>query len=175
MNFYNVLRMGHRPERDKRITTHVALTSRAFGAEKMYLHRSDSRVVATVEDVVGKFGGDFTIESTDNPKKILKEWSGKIVHLTMFGLPIDDNLEKIKGIGEPILVVVGAEKVPPWVFEYSDFNIAIGSQPHSEVSALAIALSKISEDSYNQNFEGPIQVIPSGERRNMVDISKLED
>lgn len=93
----------------------------------------------------------------------------------MFGLPIDENLDEIKKIEEPILVVVGAEKVPPWVFEYSDFNIAIGSQPHSEVSALAIALSKISEDSYNQNFEGPIQVIPSGERRNMVDISKLED
>ena len=170
-----VLRIGHRPERDKRITSHVALTSRAFGAEKMYLHRSDSRVVETVRDVVGKFGGNFVVEPTDNPKKIVKEWSGKILHLTMFGLPIDESLDEIKKIEEPILVVVGAEKVPPWVFEYSDFNIAIGSQPHSEVSALAIALSKISEDSYNQNFEGPIQVIPSGERRNMVDISKLED
>lgn len=175
MGFCHVLRMGHRPERDKRITSHVALTSRAFGAEKMYLHRSDSRVVETVRDVVGKFGGNFVVEPTDNPKKIVKEWSGKILHLTMFGLPIDENLDEIKKIEEPILVVVGAEKVPPWVFEYSDFNIAIGSQPHSEVSALAIALSKISEDSYNQNFEGPIQVIPSGERRNMVDISKLED
>ena len=175
MDFYHVLRMGHRPERDKRITSHVALTSRAFGAEKMYLHRSDSRVVETVRDVVGKFGGNFVVEPTDNPKKIVKEWSGKILHLTMFGLPIDENLDEIKKIEEPILVVVGAEKVPPWVFEYSDFNIAIGSQPHSEVSALAIALSNISEDSYNQNFEGPIQVIPSGERRNMVDISKLED
>lgn len=154
---------------------YVALTSRAFGAEKMYLHRSDGRVVETVRDVVGKFGGNFVVEPTDNPKKIVKEWSGKILHLTMFGLPIDENLDEIKKIEEPILVVVGAEKVPPWVFEYSDFNIAIGSQPHSEVSALAIALSKISEDSYNQNFEGPIQVIPSGERRNMVDISKLED
>ncbi len=175
MYFCHVLRMGHRPERDKRITSHVALTSRAFGAEKMYLHRSDSRVVSTVEDVVGKFGGDFTIESTDNPKKILREWKGKILHLTMFGLPIDDTIDEIKKIEEPILVVVGAEKVPPWVFEYSDFNIAIGSQPHSEVSALAIALSKLREDSYNQKFEGPIQVIPSGERRNMVDVSKTED
>ena len=175
MSFCHVLRMGHRPERDKRITSHVALTSRAFGAKKMYLHRSDSRVIETVNDVVGKFGGDFVIETTENPKKILKEWSGKILHLTMFGLPIDENLVEIKKIEEPILVVVGAEKVPPWVFEYSDFNIAIGSQPHSEVSALAIALSKISDNSYNQNFEGPIQVIPSGERRNMVDVSKSED
>jgi tRNA (cytidine56-2'-O)-methyltransferase len=175
MDFYNVLRMGHRPERDKRVTTHVALTSRAFGAKKMYLHRSDSRVIETINNVVSKFGGDFTVEPTTNPKKILKEWDGKIMHLTMFGLPIDDKLVEIKNVKEPILVVVGAEKVPPWVFEYSDFNIAIGSQPHSEVSALAIALSKLNDDSYNQNFEGPIQVIPSGERRNMVDISKFED
>ena len=175
MNFYNVLRMGHRPERDKRVTTHVALTSRAFGAKKMYLHRSDSRVIETINNVVSKFGGNFTVETTTNPKKILKEWDGKIMHLTMFGLPIDDKLVEIKNVKEPILVVVGAEKVPPWVFEYSDFNIAIGSQPHSEISALAIALSKLNEDSYNQNFEGPIQVIPSGERRNMVDISKFED
>ena len=175
MNFCHVLRMGHRPERDKRITTHVALTSRAFGATKMYLHRSDSRVIETVNDVVSKFGGDFVIETASNPKKILKEWNGKIIHLTMFGLPIDENLVEIRTITEPILVVVGAEKVPPWVFEYSDFNIAIGSQPHSEVSALAIALSKISDDSYNQKFEGPIQVVPSGERRNMVDISKSKN
>ena len=175
MGFYNVLRMGHRPERDKRVTTHVALTSRAFGAKKMYLHRSDSRVIETINNVVSKFGGNFTVETTTNPKKIVKEWDGKIMHLTMFGLPIDDKLVEIKNVKEPILVVVGAEKVPPWVFEYSDFNIAIGSQPHSEVSALAIALSKLNDDSYNQNFEGPIQVIPSGERRNMVDISKFED
>jgi len=167
--------MGHRPERDKRVTTHVALTSRAFGAKKMYLHRSDSRVIETINNVVSKFGGNFTVETTTNPKKIVKEWDGKIMHLTMFGLPIDDKLVEIKNVKEPILVVVGAEKVPPWVFEYSDFNIAIGSQPHSEVSALAIALSKLNDDSYNQNFEGPIQVIPSGERRNMVDISKFED
>ena len=175
MDFYNVLRMGHRPERDKRVTTHVALTSRAFGAKKMYLHRSDSRVIETINNVVSKFGGDFTVETTTNPKKTLKEWDGKIIHLTMFGLPIDDKLVEIKNVKEPILVVVGAEKVPPWVFEYSDFNIAIGSQPHSEVSALAIALSKLNDNSYNQNFDGPIQVIPSGERRNMVDISKSED
>ena len=32
-----ILRLGHRPERDKRITTHVALTARAFGAEGMLL------------------------------------------------------------------------------------------------------------------------------------------
>ena len=71
MNFYNVLRMGHRPERDKRVTTHVALTSRAFCAKKMYLHRSDSRVIETINNVVSKFGGNFTVETTKNNKKIV--------------------------------------------------------------------------------------------------------
>ena len=61
MSQFQVLRIGHRPERDKRITTHVALTSRAFGASKMYLSRSDSRVIKTVKSVVSKFGGDFEI------------------------------------------------------------------------------------------------------------------
>ena len=32
-----VLRLGHRPFRDQRLTTHVALTARAFGAEGMIL------------------------------------------------------------------------------------------------------------------------------------------
>jgi len=32
-----VLRIGHRPFRDKRITTHVALVARAFGADKIFI------------------------------------------------------------------------------------------------------------------------------------------
>ena len=33
----NVLRLDHRLKRDTRITTHVCLTARAFGASKIYL------------------------------------------------------------------------------------------------------------------------------------------
>ena len=90
MRQFQVLRIGHRPERDKRVTTHVALTSRAFGASKMYLSRPDSRVIKTVKTVVSKFGGDFEIEPLSNPKSFVKNWEGKIVHLTMFGLPLAD-------------------------------------------------------------------------------------
>ena len=167
-----VLRIGHRPERDKRITTHVALTARAFGASRISFHRPDSRILETVSDVCKKFGGDFRIETISNPKKFLKEWNGKIIHLTMFGISIDEKVAEIKEFTEPLLFVVGAEKVPPWVFEFSDYNIAIGNQPHSEVAALSVALSKVYGKTYNQNFEGgEVKVIPSSERRNMVDNS----
>ena len=167
---YEVLRIGHRPERDKRITTHVALTARAFGAVRISFHRPDNRIVDSVSDVGEKFGGDFEIRTLSNPKSFVKNWEGTIIHLTMFGISIDEEIEKIKKMEEPLLFIVGAEKVPPWVFEFSDFNVAVGNQPHSEVAALAIALSKVSNRPYNQKFEGgQLRVIPSSERRNMVE------
>ena len=133
MSQFHVLRIGHRPERDKRITTHVALTSRAFGASRMYLSKPDSRVVTTIDEVVAKFGGDFEIEPLTNPRKFANNWKGQIVHLTMFGLPLEDFEDKLRAEESPILFIVGAEKVPPWTFEYADYNISIGNQPHSEV------------------------------------------
>ena len=36
-----ILRVGHRPERDQRVTTHVGLTARALGAKGMYLAAAD--------------------------------------------------------------------------------------------------------------------------------------
>jgi len=169
---YEILRIGHRPERDKRITTHVALTARAFGASKISFHRPDSRIVDTVSEVGKKFGGNFEIRTLSNPKTFVKNWEGTIIHLTMFGISIDEEIDKIKKMAGPLLFIVGAEKVPPWVFEFSNFNIAVGNQPHSEVAALAIALSKISDKPYNQTFEGgQLKVIPSSERRNMIEVN----
>ena len=172
MSQFHVLRIGHRPERDKRITTHVALTSRAFGASRMYLSKPDSRVIMSVDEVVAKFGGDFEIEPLSNPKKFAKNWEGRIVHLTMFGLPFEDFEDKLRKEQSPILFIVGAEKVPPWSFEYADYNISIGNQPHSEVSALAITLSRLNENYVAQEFDGPLQVIPSADHRKMIDNSR---
>jgi len=166
-----VLRIGHRPERDKRITTHVALTARAFGASKVYISNPDSRVIKSVEEVVTKFGGDFRICPTNNPKKIVKSSKSIIVHLTMFGLSIDENVKSIKNEDKDILFVVGAEKVPPWVFELADYNISVGNQPHSEVAALAIAMNKLNSESYNTNFKGKLSVIPSATHREMTELN----
>ena len=167
MSICEVLRIGHRPERDKRITTHVALTARAFGASRIYLSNPDSRVIKSVEEVVGKFGGDFSIESTSNPKKVVSSSNLLIVHLTMFGLPIDTKVDDIINEERDILFIVGAEKVPAWVFELSDYNIAIGNQPHSEVAALAIAMNKLYPKRYNTEFDGKLSVIPSATHREM--------
>ena len=77
--------------------------------------------------------------------------------------------EIIKNLDEDILFIVGAEKVPPWVFELADYNIAVGNQPHSEIAALAIAMNNFHPISYNLDFSGRLSVIPSATHRNMRD------
>lgn len=155
-----VLRLGHRPQRDKRISTHVALTARAFGARGIYFDCYDEKVFESVKKVVERWGGDFFIKQA-NYKKLLREFDGLKVHLTMYGIPLPEKIDYIKKHNK-ILVIVGAEKVPGDVFELSDLNISIGTQPHSEVAALAVFLEKILDGLvFRLKFpNGSIEVIP---------------
>ncbi|MDP7136320.1 MAG: HDIG domain-containing protein [Candidatus Poseidoniia archaeon] len=170
----HVLRIGHRPERDKRISTHVALTARAFGAGRLTLHRPDSRVVATVTDVVQRFGGDFGIATTTRPRAITRDWRGKVVHLTMFGTPLAEAAPLLRHERE-LLVVVGAERVPRWTFELADWNVAVGSQPHSEVAALAILLTELDSRWVQPELDGDLQVTPSAQRRRLATIPSADE
>ena len=136
-----VLRLGHRPQRDKRITTHVCLVARAFGADRVIITTKDEKIEKNVMDVVGRFGGNFEISTGIPWKNVVREFSGIVVHLTMYGLPVDNVISEIPR-NKDLLIIVGAEKVPHEIYEIADFNIAIGNQPHSEVAALAIFLDR---------------------------------
>lgn len=142
-----VLRMGHRPQRDKRVTTHVALVARAFGADGIVVAGvRDRGVEQSVQKVVELWGGPFFIRSGQPWRKVIDDWrssGGLVVHLTMYGLPIDEVLPSLRNGGGDLLVVVGAEKMPGDLFDLADFNVAIGNQPHSEVAALAVLLDRI--------------------------------
>ncbi len=155
-----VLRLGHRPERDKRISTHVALTARALGAKGIYFSSFDEKVFESVRDVVSRWGGDFFIEEV-NWRKLLKNFDGIKVHLTMYGIPLPEKIEEIKRT-EKLLVVVGAEKVPSEIYELCDYNISIGNQPHSEVAALAIFLDRVLDKTFNLRFDNAkLEIVPS--------------
>ncbi len=163
-----VLRLGHRRERDKRVTTHVALVARAFGANSILISERDAELESTIRDVVSRFGGDFTIVTGVNWRNLIREWRGTTVHLTMYGEPLEDAIVNIAG-GD-FLVVVGAEKVPGEVFKLADHNIAVGSQPHSEVAALAIFLDRISKGEWARlDFGGERVIIPSKEGKIVID------
>lgn len=156
-----VLRIGHRPQRDKRVSTHVALTSRAFGAKGIYFDVDDRNLFENINSVSRRWGGDFFVEPA-NAKKILKEFRGIKVHLTMYGIPLPEKLKEIKG-KEDILVVVGAEKVPPEIYQLCDYNISIGTQPHSEIAALSVFLDRVLDGKvFNVRFEdAKLEIKPS--------------
>jgi len=117
-----------------------------------------------VEDVCRRWGGEFHIEVVDSWKGCIRDWGGKVVHLTMYGLPVDDVIGEIRGSGEDILVVVGSEKVPGDVYRMADYNVAVGNQPHSEISALAIFLDRYYEgEGMKRDFGGSMRIIPSKE------------
>lgn len=155
-----ILRLGHRPARDKRVTTHVALAARAFGADRVLVSTRDLGLERTVREVVRKFGGPFELETGVAWKKVLREWRGTKVHLTMYGLPLEEVLPRIPR--DDLLVVVGAEKVPAEVFDLADLNVAVGNQPHSEVSALAVFLDRLLGGAgLRRTLRGRIEIAPS--------------
>ncbi|MCI4324490.1 MAG: tRNA (cytidine(56)-2'-O)-methyltransferase [Thermoplasmata archaeon] len=138
----SVLRVGHRAGRDPRLTTHVALTARALGAERLYLHPPDEELASRVARVGQQWGGTFRVEGVVDWKALVRAFDGPVVHLTMYGQPIDLVAPKLRK-ASAVLLVVGGAKVPSALYQVATHNVAVGHQPHSEVAALAITLDRL--------------------------------
>jgi len=163
-----ILRIGHRISRDKRITTHCALVARAFGANKILIDTKDEKISKNIKSTSTRFGGDFKIETGVDKYRIIKGWEGLIVHLTMYGDKLDKSIQKIDK-NKNILVIIGSEKVPAKIYELADFNVSVGNQPHSEVSALAIFLDRITKGKWiDKKFNGKIQIQPSNKGKKVI-------
>ena len=148
-----VLRWGHRPQRDARLTTHVALTARALGASGFLLSDTvDNKIKETVDKVTRNWGGNFFFEMRTAWKSAVRDWKDKggiVVHLTAYGenIQTSDVLDRIKNLRKNVLLIVGSQKVPKEFFsnDVSNFNVSIGNQPHSECAALAVFLDRFFE------------------------------
>ena len=174
-----ILKLDHRPERDKRITTHCALVARAFHAKEFYYSGiEDKRIETNIIDINDKWGGAFKVKYLDKPLMFLKNIKLKekliIIHLTMYGEQIKENILKIKEENKKkdILIIVGGPKVPKEYYELADFNISITNQPQSEVGALAITLYLINPDVLNEmDFKNTkIKVIPNKFGKNVINL-----
>ena len=106
----NVLRLDHRLKRDTRITTHVCLTARAFGASKIYLAgERDNHLMDNVRDTASRFGGNFEIEYTESYMGVINKWKadgGKVVHLTMYGSQAHEIAPEVRQDGSDILIIL---------------------------------------------------------------------
>ena len=173
-----VVRIGQRVVRDDRVTTHVALVSRSFGAEKIFMTEVNPEIKDTLDKINKTWGGNFVVEFIDNWKTVVKkkkEEGFKIIHLSMYGQKINDVQMQLR-TEEKMLVVVGAEKVPREIYELADYNVGVGSQPHSEISALAILLDRIQNGKQFEKVfpDAKRKIIPTKKGKN-VEVSETRD
>lgn len=159
-----VLRLGHRRGRDDRISTHVGLVARQFGADRIiYGGAYDENMMESVSDLSDRWGGSFDVSYTESYRSVIKNFDGVVVHLTMYGSRFDDGMQVLDDEQpEDLLVVVGSQKVPHDVYELADHNIGVGNQPHSEVAAVGVFLYEFGGREILDGFEGAeVEVEPS--------------
>ena len=173
-----VVRIGQRVIRDDRVTTHVALVSRAFGATKIYMNEINPDIKETIQKINDTWGSSFEIKYEENLKEIIKKRkseSYKIIHLTMYGESINEIQNDLQK-EEKVVIVVGAEKVPREIYELADYNVAVGNQPHSEISSLAIVLDRIQKgQQFRKSFaNAKRRIIPAKQGKNVI-VSRTRD
>ncbi|QAU13905.1 tRNA (cytidine(56)-2'-O)-methyltransferase [Halorubrum sp. BOL3-1] len=180
-----VLRYGHRPGRDDRMTTHVGLTARALGADRVVFPDNAGQSAETVREVTDRFGGPFDVELRGDQKAVVRGFDGVVVHLTMYGERVQDvegemreavGLDDATAGGAPpsprdLLVVVGGEKVPWALYERADFNVGVTNQPHSEVAGLAVFLDRLFEGTEldREWADADRRVVPEATGKTVVD------
>ncbi len=169
-----VLRMSHRVGRDDRISTHCGLVSRALGAEGIiYSGDHDDKMVEGVMKVTNQFGGSFAASYNPSWKKVVEEFKRRkftVVHLTAYGMPLQDKIASIRK-SPNVLLVIGSEKVPGEMYQLADYNIAVGNQPHSEVAALALFLHEYFEGKeLGKDFDNAkVKIIPQEHGKKVID------
>ena len=128
---------------------HIFLAARAFGAEQaVYSGQKDPNMEAKFDEIVAKWGGNFTVGHILDENKQLQRWKKagrELVHLTMYGLPVQEVIEEIQHSPREKVIIIGGAKVQNSVYRIADWNVAITSQPHSEISALSVFLHLLFE------------------------------
>jgi tRNA (cytidine56-2'-O)-methyltransferase len=154
----------------------VALAARALGAAGIILSDvEDAKIKDSIEKICRDWGGRFFFEMGSPWKRIVHEWKAKgglVVHLTAYGENVETSsvLERVKASGKDVLVIVGSQKVPGEFFsaDVSDFNVAIGNQPHSECASLAVFLDRFFDGNelgkFFENAQVRIEPQPRGKK-----------
>jgi len=84
-------------------------------------------------------------------------------------------MQLIRETKKDVLAIVGSQKVPGNFFSeaVSDFNVAVGNQPHSEASSLAVFLDRFYEGkSLSEDFiqNKKKKIVPQIRGKRVVDV-----
>ena len=150
--------------------------ARALGADGIiYSGDNDEKMLEGIEDVVDRWGGKFfvTYESKGDKALAMHHRKGfSIVHLTMYGIPLQKKIKEIRK-KKNVLIVVGGEKVWGNVYDQADYNIAVTNQPHSEIAALTLFLHEYFKGKeLEKKFKGKIKIVPQDHGKKVVNNEK---
>ena len=118
-----------------------------------------------VRGVNEAWGGRFEVVKAPSWRSVFKEAKAEgrlVMHLTMYGIPIQDRVSELASSSK-FLIAVGGPKVPREVYELADYNIAVTSQPHSEIAALAITVHELQKGEELKKVFGDykLRIVPS--------------
>ena len=87
----------------------------------------------------------------------------------MYGSQAHEIADEVKNSNSDILIIVGGSKVPSNVYNSADWNVSVTTQPHSEVSSLAVFQHLLMDGSeFELKFENPVfEVIPTVNGKNV--------
>ena len=167
-----VLRIGQRYVRDDRTLTHLCLVSRALGAEAIYLQEVEKDIPQKVQEVNASWGGAFRVVIEPSWQEVIREAKAegrRVVHLTMYGVQLQDRLQALRS-EQRLLIVVGGPKVPGRVYHEADYNVAVTSQPHSEIAALAIVLHEVQNgEELKRDFgKSVLRIVPTEKGKRVI-------
>jgi tRNA (cytidine56-2'-O)-methyltransferase len=139
----------------------------------MYSGQKDKKIEAKIRNFVRLWGGSFQVEYVEDWQEIITKWKragGEIIHLTMYGLLLQRIITDIRKSTKDKMIVVGGAKVPKKMYDLVDLNVAITSQPHSEIGALAVFLHELFQGKeLSKKFQGAqIQISPQARGKKVI-------
>jgi tRNA (cytidine56-2'-O)-methyltransferase len=171
-----ILKLDHRPFRDKRITTHCALVARAFGANNFYYSGIEDNEFENNIFQINKQWGQISFKTKYilKPIEFVEKYKGIKIHLTMYGEQITKKIKEIENlkIKNNILIIIGGPKVEKFFYNNSTYNISVTNQPHSEVAALTLILYFLNPEYLDMiSFKDTkIKINPSGDRKKVISL-----
>ncbi len=124
----------------------LALTMRAFGAsEIIFSCKEDRKILRKISAIDRLWGGKFRVRFEKDYKEVLKNApKSKKIYLTRFGEPLQSRIGLIRSY-KNIVLIITQKDYEKGIYDSSDFNISVTSQPIAAVSASAVFL----HDYYN--------------------------
>lgn len=119
----------------------ICLAARAFGAANVtFVGKKSPKIDRYFKALNRKWGGSFAVSFTNDWEGYLADKKNyKTIYLTRYGTPISKVEYSLKTYKNILVIVTLSESIKS-LYNMSDFNVSISTQPHCAAAAIAVFL-----------------------------------